>query len=310
MRFLTRLVREEKGSSLVIVMLAMVALLGSAAMVTDYGLLAAKRRALATAADAAALAGAQELVLNPGAGSQALEKAVEYAVLNGVEPEVVEAGLSHGGRAVTVTVRDNVQYSFARVLGFFTGDVSATATALTGTVSALTGVVPLTIVEQDFVKGQEYHLKSFPAGELGPGNFGALALGGKGAANYKKNLSRGYQGQIKVGDILETEPGNMSGPTRAGFLERVNRCQDNCTFANFKPGCPLLVYIPVIKQPTGGGRQEVEVVGFAAFFLNKNHPPKQGNQSIIRGWFVDTIVTGQIDDNAADYGVTAVNLIR
>ncbi|HAA38092.1 MAG TPA: hypothetical protein DCE00_04395 [Firmicutes bacterium] len=166
------------------------------------------------------------------------------------------------------------------------------------------------IVEQNFVQGQEYELKSAAPGDLGPGNFGALALGGKGASRYESNLRDGYSGMISVGDLLDTEPGNISGPTKRAFTARINACSHGCTYQNFRSGCPLIVYIPVVKQPTGQGRQEVEVAGFAAFFLNRNQPPGQGNESSIKGWFVDTIVPGQISPGEKSYGVAAVNLIK
>lgn len=77
-----------------------------------------------------------------------------------------------------------------------------------------------------------------------------------------------------------------------------------------KPDCPLLVYLPVIRQPAGQGKQKVEVVGFAAFFLNKSKPPGSGNESIIRGWFVDTVTQGEITQGGTGYGVSAVNLVK
>jgi hypothetical protein len=54
----------------------------------------------------------------------------------------------------------------------------------------------------------------------------------------------------------------------------------------------------------------VEVVGFAAFFLNKSKPPGSGNESIIRGWFVDTVTQGEITQGGTGYGVSAVNLVK
>ena len=51
-------------------------------------------------------------------------------------------------------------------------------------------------------------------------------------------------------------------------------------------------------------------VSFAAFFLDENQPPGQGNESIMRGWFVDTIAQGQLTPGANGYGVSAVNLVK
>ncbi len=312
MKRFKRLCKEEKGSVLVVVALAMVVLLGSSAMVTDYGLMAVKKRTLVNAADAAALAGAQELIHNPGSPNSAILVARAYAAANGVDSEQIEVVISQNDSLISVHVADTVYFTFARVLGLETGDVKANASAVVGAVTGMKGIVPLVIVDQTLVKGQEYELKSFspPDFALGPGNFGALALGGSGASRYENNLRDGYKGMIKVGDLLDTEPGNMSGPTKKAFDDRVKRCTSSCTYNNFSPDCPLLVHIPIIKQPTGEGKQKVEVVGFAAFLLNKNQPPGQGNESIINGWFVDTVVQGQVTPGSKGFGVSAANLVK
>jgi hypothetical protein len=312
MKTVKRLCGDEKGSALVIVALAMIVLLGSSAIVVDYGMLAVKRRTLVNAADAAALAGAQELLHNPNSPNSAILIAREYAIDNGVDPDLIEVVVSPSNSLISVHVADLVNFAFASVLGFETGHVTAEASAAVGAVNGMTGIVPLAIVEESFIKGQEYELKSFspPSFTFGPGNFGALALGGPGASRFESNLRDGYNGMIQIGDLLDTEPGVMSNPIKRAFNDRANRCESSCTYNNFSPECPLLVYIPIIKQPTGQGKQKVEVVGFAAFFLDKNQPPGQGNESIIKGRFVDTIAQGQITPGTTGYGVSAVNLVK
>ncbi|MCR3921709.1 MAG: pilus assembly protein TadG-related protein [Firmicutes bacterium] len=311
MKNIKQLVKEEKGSAIVLYVMVLSVLLGASAIVIDYGMLAVCKRKLTNAADAAALAGAQELLEKPHSPTSAINIAQEYAAVNGAHPANVTVSLANNNSEITVTVADTVNYFFAPILGFTKGDINAQAIAATGTVSSLVGIVPLTIVEQALIKGQEYELKSPKLNEvIGPGNFGVLALGGTGASKYEKNLREGYQGSIKIGDILETEPGNMSNPTKRAIEHRVNQCNSGCTHTNFLPGCKLLIYLPVIKQPTGQGRQDVEVVGFAAFFLNRNAPPGQGNESIIRGYFVDTIVPGQITPGSSGFGVSAINLTK
>ena len=79
------------------------------------------------AADAGALAGAQDL---PDAGN-AVSKAKDFAELNGAEKSNTTATTPYGGDATKIEVvcTKNVQYSFARVLGFTDADVSARAVA-------------------------------------------------------------------------------------------------------------------------------------------------------------------------------------
>ena len=62
MEKIKRILRDEKGTALVLVCLAFVLLLGFSALVIDYGALALERRRMVTAADAGALAGARILL--------------------------------------------------------------------------------------------------------------------------------------------------------------------------------------------------------------------------------------------------------
>lgn len=72
---LRSLISEEKGSVMVIVAGALIALMGFVAFVVDVGVLYLERARLMDTADAAALAGAQEL---PSSEAQAKAVAEEY----------------------------------------------------------------------------------------------------------------------------------------------------------------------------------------------------------------------------------------
>ena len=72
--------RGDEGAVAAIMVVSIVALLGFAAIVVDAGVLYTERRHLQTAADAAALAGVQEL---PGSPAAAVAQAQNYAAING-----------------------------------------------------------------------------------------------------------------------------------------------------------------------------------------------------------------------------------
>ncbi|MGQ9513289.1 pilus assembly protein TadG-related protein [Thermodesulfitimonas sp.] len=296
--------REEKGVVLVLVAAALVALLGFGALVTDVGLLMLNRERVANAADAAALAGAAFLPENPAA---AVSTAQEYALKNGAQPGEVSVTLGPDGKSITVDAVHAVSFSLARVLGFTASTVSGHAKAEVRAVSELYGAAPLGVREQNLEFGRLYDLKvGGGAGEHG--NFGALALGGYGANNYGENLRRGYQAWLKVGDILETEPGNMSGPTRRAVEDRI-RGHESCTWQNHCRDCPRIIYTPVYRVVGElQGRSQVQVVGFAAFFLDGT--TGSGNDCYVRGYFIQKLVSGTRGIGGDDYGLRTVKLVE
>ena len=136
MKLAKKIVKNEDGQVLVLFALLMVVLMGFAALVIDVGMVALQKSHLQNAADAAALAGAQDL---PTAGT-AKSTAVVFAGKNGLK--ATQNGVKKDGDTVTVTTpysgdstkievvcTRNVQYSFARVLGFTDTDVTARAVA-------------------------------------------------------------------------------------------------------------------------------------------------------------------------------------
>lgn len=304
------------GSVVVLAAAAMVVLLGFVALVADVGILYTTRTRLANAADAAALAGAQELPVDP---AQATAAAGEYAENNGVGTDEIAIEVAPDCRSVTVEAHRRVSFFFARVLGIGGGDVKARATAAVFPLAGAVGVVPFSIEEQELVFGRQYVLKE-GAGDGGSslgddgrmyGWFGALDLDhdqGDGASEYKETVINGYHSMIRVGEIIDVETGNMSGPTAVGVSGRIEQCRDGCTFENFKRDCPRLVIVPVVRYlGESGARKRVEVRGFAAFFLEGVEG--RGRDNDVVGRFVRTVYPGETGD-ARDYGVEAVKLIR
>lgn len=135
-RFAKNISKHEKAQILVIFALMIVGLMGSAALVTDLGTVYFQKTDMQNCADAAALAGAQDLPDN----NTAISKAVEFAGRNGLN--AIQNGVEKDGDKITVTTPYNgdstkievvcertVQSSFARVLGFTQSNVSSRAVA-------------------------------------------------------------------------------------------------------------------------------------------------------------------------------------
>lgn len=305
-----RIMKNEKGSVIIIVAAAMVLLLGIAALVVDVGVLFYNKVALSNAADAAALAGVQEL---PHDHTKARETAEAYAVSNGVETGQVLAEVLPDGRSIRVATSRVVPLGFARILGFSSTKVTADAKASVGSTKGLQGAAPFGVVEDEFVFGEIYTMKYSPrdSDETGSGNFGALALGARGADNYLNNIKNGYSGRLEVGDeiptILETEPGNMAGPTRTGVDFRIAECdhEPKCTCDRFVKGCSRLLLVPIIDSLDVTGRNGVVLTGFAAFFVEE--VAGVGNVCQVTGRFVRRAADGDLG-NINDYGVVSYRL--
>lgn len=303
---LSSFLRDEKGSALIIVAAAMVVLMGFAALVTDVGALYAKRTKFMDTADAAALAGAQEL---PASKSAAQEVAWDYIRMNGGDPKDFEVEALEG--KIRVSARGEVNYHFARVLGLENGNVGATAVAAAEGITAADNVAPLGINDQELFKGTLYTLKVGPSESSG-GWFGALTLNNPGARSYEENLKKGSSNTISVGDIIETETGNMSGPTNRGVTYRLQSCNHcpQCTSTSYDRNCSRIILVPVYVPHESNGTQikSVKVVGFAAFLLDSY--VGSGNESYVKGYFVDYVIPGKSSAAQKNYGAYATRLIE
>lgn len=314
---------QESGSVVVLVAIALTALLGLCAIVTDIGLMYAQKAHLQNSVDAAALAGVQELPNDPTAAAQ---KAGNYAAQNGVSNVTVEFGANN--TKIIVSATQQVPTYFARILGITEEQISVTAKAIMVPPTKLAGAVPLSIQEQDLAYGQRYVLKSGGgSGTLSwyfdenvnnkakkadgtssdtsgtSGWYGALELSGTGANTYEVDLANGYQGILYVGQIVDVEHGNMSGPTEDAINTRLSRdtCEPHNTFSNYRRDAPEIIYVPIVRiiSENGSSVQQVQIVGFAAFFLEG--VAGNGNDSVITGWFIRTFApNGKVTSSLTD----------
>jgi hypothetical protein len=296
--------REQKGSVAVLTALSMAVLLGFAAVVVDLGVLYLNRSQLINTVDAAALAGVQEL---PGQSEAALASASSYAQQNAKQGDTIATALGNGNTELTVSVSRNVNLFFARIFNRNSQTVSATAVAAIRPISSIGGAVPFGVVRQDFDYGVTYTLKE-GGGDGYSGNYGGLGLGGTGANTYRYNIKYGYDGKLHVGQWVSTEPGNMSGPTDTGVSYRINQ-DPGATFETVAKDSPRIVMIPVLDSLMVEGRSDVQIVGFAAFFLEGTGGSGQDNY--VSGKFMQLVAAGDITSSpSADYGLYGATLIK
>ncbi|MHB8126909.1 MAG: TadE/TadG family type IV pilus assembly protein [Desulfitobacteriaceae bacterium] len=283
---------NDKGSILILVALCLTAFLGLCAFVTDFGVIAVNKSNLQNTLDTAVLAGAQEL---PSSTTNAQQVAEQYALQNGVSQITID--FAHNNSEISASTQKQVPALFSKVLGIQQNTVTASSGAIVLPPTSLTGAVPFSIQEQVLTYGTLYDLKS-GGGDGDNGWYGALALSCPGANSYQDDLTHGYSGTLSIGQILDIQTGNMSGPTKTAIDDRLaaDTREPRNTYDDYERNAPELVYVPVVKLLESG---QVQIVGFAAFFLEGT--TGNGNDSTVQGRFLQTIVVnGQSTGSLAD----------
>lgn len=297
-----KFIKDEKGSVTVLVSLLVVALMGMLALVTDVGVVYAEKAKLSKAIDAAILAGGQEL---PGSISAARTVMETYLVANGVDINDVTITIAGDGKSASIVATKQVDHYFAKVLGFNQTGINETSKIELGNAaSAVGGIRPFGVTKYDFQYGDQVVLKT-NGGDGYHGNFGGLALGGSGACNLIGNALYGYESEIKVGDYIDTEPGNM-----ASMINPIKNYigQFNETFETFDRNSGRVWTVLVVDSMEVNGRSAVEVVGFAQFFVEEIK--KKSGKAQITGRFVRYVTNGDIDHSLDDTGVYAMRLVN
>ncbi len=162
-RLRSRDLQEPRGQILVIFALALVAITAMVGLVLDGGSAFAQRRAEQNAADLAALAAANDLIVNQGSADW-LGTAHSIARLNGYEDGVNGVTVTvtckncpgqaldaaYDGVQVMVDITGKHQNAFAGIVGMPTWDVSATATSKTGWPDSAAGPGPFIVSKKAF----------------------------------------------------------------------------------------------------------------------------------------------------------------
>lgn len=146
---------SQRGQVLILVALAIFVLVGAVALAVDGGNLYAERRKMQNAADAGALAGANDICFNNGTPTTAQQAANLYASYNGAE----SSDATVDDLTVTVVVTEVVPTFFAGAIGFREVPVTARAAARCSGAVAAGGIWPLALrdhVYRDELECGEY----------------------------------------------------------------------------------------------------------------------------------------------------------
>lgn len=303
---MSKLLKSRKGTTFVFFAIVLVVIIAFTSLSVDVGVIAFEKAKLANTVDAAALAGAQELVTNALNTKNVVN---EYISKNNIGLKETTITVSESERYVKVTSTKNVKNYFANVFGKSSQDVTSTAKAQVENISALSGCRPIAVIKQTFIYGNVYVLKE-GAGDGFSGNYAAISLGGNGGAVYENNLLNGYSGTIRVGDIIPTETGVIAKKTSNSIATLISRCDHTppCTYTYYNKNCSRIIFIPVVDTLYVNGKKNIKVLGFATFFLEG--AVNSGGQTDIIGRFITYHADGETSPDINDYGTYGIKLVK
>jgi Flp pilus assembly protein TadG len=309
----------RKGQALVIVIAAIPAVLGSLTLVIDVGNAFFNKLEMQTASDSAVLAGGLYL---PSYPDQAISFARQFANSNGLkDSEIVSISVTPDNKTVTIAASRALPCFLCAILGESTAHaqvisgnsggsskgLNATATSGIVPIRSAAGIVPIAVDYRTPLNyGQQVILKQ---GQVGAGNWGPLALGASGADPYRTNIKYGYSGVVKINDMLNTETGNVVGPTSQAFDYRLSTGRSNYpsgTFQGHDLNDPRVMLIPLVNFSGINGSSQVPLKGFAMMWVVSED--QQGN---ITCYFIQqSIPQGVPDPTVTDSGATTPMLLQ
>jgi Flp pilus assembly protein TadG len=256
---LRRLLANERGQVLVLIVGMLPIVIGMAGMAIDLGQFAAARRDMQKAADSIALAAAQDLPDTNAATTSGQQWATKYS-LGGGEYTLTVTGGTVAPNAKVVISRSH-SFTFMRFVGVSSRSVGAQATAVKASFGGSNGIVPWSVTQATVDASASGALVTLKYDATGGniGNFGAIRIDGPGANVYNTSASYGSTSfacaasapncttgacpGIYPKTCAENAPecdgpdctpqtGNLIGPTRTAVDFRMNNTSQACdTFA-------------------------------------------------------------------------------
>lgn len=317
-----RRLASENGQALVMTLVFIVVLVGATALTIDFGAWYRQQRQAQATADAAALAGAQDLPNNPP-GAEVL--AQQYADQNGggisASGISFQSQLAPNDTVVVHATRTSPSF-FSRLFGSGLVTVHATAAARADVPSSVFGAAPIVVSKSHpDISGAGcgkttpcFNTETtIPLGKMGvPGAFGLLdfnnANGTTGNSTLASWILNGYAGYLPLGDY-DSDPGAKFNGTITSAL-------------NQRLGDVLL--FPVYDGLSGqGANAPYHIIGWVGFHLDcyglatsstncalSNH----GNNATLTGYFTSVIWDGlqssSGSQNEPDFGVYSVSLVN
>jgi Flp pilus assembly protein TadG len=313
-RFRRRL-HGERGATAVVFALVLVPVLGFAAVAVDIGALYAEKARLQVAADAAAIAVAQDC--SRGNCGDMLATAQALITANDTEGTAAHPVLSSDPLSVSVTGGVPVEHWFAPVIGHDSTRVAATATVGWGSPSRGTAVLPLTFSWCEF---QQMTGGGVPSSEVVRTIYFSKTSGTVGCTGPSNNFVPGGFA------YLDTPSGKCeaaSARNQRSYSKTGNSVPADCSTADFSEWIGQSVLLPLFEESGDTGNNAwYRVYGYAAFRLTGYHlggqystapKPCSGNERCVAGYFtrlVELSDAWDYDPDAPQLGSSILRLIR
>jgi putative Flp pilus-assembly TadE/G-like protein len=310
--------KNERGQAIVLMVLALVVLLGMAALVLDVGNWFHTKRQLQATSDAAALAGAQKLPDDP---SGAATMAMSYANQNGgnvAGSDIIISSTAAPNDTIYVKAKRTDPGIFTSVLGIGSANIDAHAKARVGPPQDALHVAPMVVYcghihihncnkdsIPDFGPGNPVDMSYDPMGA--PGAFGMLNLdGGNGTPGSSAEadwIQHGFDKYLPLGNY-RSDPG-------AKF-----ESQNIDAALDARIGTVLL--FPVYKTLDQQGQNATyDIIGWIGFMLTGYDV--HGHSATLHGYFTTYIAQGILTGsgngangppNSSSWGVKSIQLIE
>ncbi len=317
--------RNNKGSVVVITVVAIPVLLGFAALAIDMSSLYLEKTRLTNAADAAALGGGQRL---PKDTAQAVADAKTVAKKNGVsDSEIVKVEVGTNpitgvaDAAITVDLSRKVPLILSPVLGNLS-EVTAHAKAAVAPSKTVPWIVPFVLpkatkfdytheftmrVEADWTNSNLYEIDYM----------NVKIEGSQTSQQYLKYLEGGYKQPFDVGKSMYYLDPSSGGPSAVdAFAKRVSN-DSNTDYKKARVGDARLMLVPLVDELLPRTTKEgtpMKIIGFVGFWLKRVDKNDYYKTYRAYGRFIEKINVGVgdwSDDPTNDYfGCYAVRLIE
>lgn len=300
---------DERGQAMLVTVFFLFVLIGATALTLDIASWYRDQRQAQATADAAALAGAQDL---PNAPDAAKASAKDYADQNGGGVAAADIQLKNGWQpndTVQVTARRASPGFFSRLFSIDSVNVSATAAARADVPNEVYGAAPIVVNKlHPLLSGPGCPCfdveTTLPLAKDGaPGAFGLANLDpneNSGIPPLALWVNKGFDGFLDLGPYYSDSGAKFNGTDIRDALTA--RLAGEMLF-------------PVYDTLTGTGTTATyDVIGWVGFHLDAFDLNDHGNNQTLTGYFTRVIWTGlqskSKSDAPPDFGVYSVALVK